>query len=147
MKLSTKARYGTRAMMELALNYERGMVSAREIAAQQRVSRKYLEHLLALLSSASLVTSARGAQGGHALARHPAQINLREIFDAVEGTEGFVPCTTCPEICDRTETCAARDVWARMHAACMEILESITLEDLARRARRKQGTQAMMYYI
>lgn len=133
--------------MELALNYERGIVSAREIAAQQRVSRKYLEHLLALLSSASLVTSARGAHGGHALARPPAQINLREIFDALEGTEGFVACTTCPEICDRTETCATRDVWARMHAACMEILESTTLEDLARRARRNQSTEAAMYYI
>lgn len=147
MKLSTRMRYGSRAMLELALNYENGVVSIREIATQQQVSPKYLEHVLASLRSASLVRSARGAQGGHTLTRHPAQINLREIYDALEGTEGFVACTTSPEVCDRTETCATREVWAQIYAACMEILESTTLEDLARRATNKQGAQGVMYYI
>ena len=147
MKLSTKTRYGARAMLELALNYNRGFVSTAEIAAQQQVSRKYVENLLASLRSASLVTSVRGAQGGYALTRSPAQINLREIYDAFEGTEGFVACTTCPELCDRTDTCVTRDVWAQMYSACMEILESTTLEDLVRRARNKRGAQAAMYFI
>jgi Rrf2 family protein len=147
MKLSTKTRYGTRAMLELALNYEKGTVSTREIATQQRVSPKYLEHVLAPLRSASLIRSVRGAQGGHTLTRRPDQINLREIYDALEGTEGFVACTTCPEVCDRTETCVTREVWDQMYTACMEILESTTLEDLTRRARNNQADQGVMYHI
>ncbi len=68
-------------MLDLALNYERGVVSVREIAARQQVSPKYLEHLLASLRSAGLVRTVRGAQGGHTFTRHPAEINLREIYN------------------------------------------------------------------
>ena len=140
MRLSTRTRYGTSAMLDLALNYEKGVVSVREIAARLQVSPKYLEYLLTSLRSAGLVRSVRGAQGGHMLTRHPDQINLREIYNAFEGTEGLVECTTSPEICDRTDICVTQEVWAQMYAACMEILESTTLEDLACRARNKQGT-------
>jgi Rrf2 family cysteine metabolism transcriptional repressor len=139
MKLSTRTRYGTRAMLDLALNYENGVVSVKEIATRQQVSRKYLEHLLTSLRSAGLVRTLRGAQGGHTLARRPSQINLRDIHDVFEGTEGFVECTTRLEICDTTDGCVTREIWAEIHAACMEILESTTLEDLARRARNKRA--------
>jgi len=142
MKLSTKTRYGARAMLDLALHYESGVVSVREIGARQQVSPKYLEHLLASLHSAGLVRSVRGAQGGHTLTRHPNQINLREIYSVFEGMDGLVECTTRPEICDRTDYCVTRDVWAQLHTVCMEILESTTLEDLARRARNKQVAPA-----
>ncbi len=147
MKLGTKTRYGARAMLELALNYEKKVVSTREIARRQRISPKYLENLLASLRSASLVKSVRGAQGGHTLARHPGQINLREIYEALEGTEGFVACTTCPEVCDRTVICATRDIWDQMFRSCMETLAATTLEELARRARNKQAAETVMYYI
>jgi Rrf2 family cysteine metabolism transcriptional repressor len=143
MKLSTKTRYGTRAMLDLALNFEQGLVSAREIASRQDVSPKYLEHLLASLRSAGLVRSVRGAQGGHTLTRQPAEINLREIYSVFEGSEGFVECTTSPEVCDRRDSCVTQEVWADMHLACMKILESTTLEDLARRARDKQANLAI----
>jgi Rrf2 family cysteine metabolism transcriptional repressor len=143
MKLSTKTRYGTRAMLDLALNFEQGLVSAREIASRQDVSPKYLEHLLASLRSAGLVRSVRGAQGGHTLTRQPTEINLREIYSVFEGSEGFVECTTSPEVCDRRDSCVTQEVWADMHLACMKILESTTLEDLARRARDKQANLAI----
>jgi Rrf2 family protein len=139
VKLNTKTRYGTRAILELALSYGKEVLSVSEIAARERVSPKYLEHLLALLRSANLVKSVRGAHGGYTLTRHPCQINLREIYHVFEGTEGFVACTTCLEICDRTASCVTREIWAKMYATCMEILESTTLEDLARRARNRQG--------
>ena len=139
MKLSTKTRYSTRAMLELALNYESGVVSVREIAARQSLSHKYLEHLLASLRSAGLVRSVRGAQGGHVLTRPPDQINLREIYHVFEGSEGFVECTTSPELCDQTDGCVTREIWTQMYAACMAVLESASLEDLARRAREKQS--------
>ena len=84
MKLGTKTRYGTRAMLELALNYEdeHSVVSARDIAVCQQISRKYLEQLLATLRAAGLVRSVRGTNGGHTLARPPDQINLRQIYVA-----------------------------------------------------------------
>ncbi len=141
MKLGTKIRYSSRAMLDLALNYDNGSgpVSTREIAEHQQLSPKYLENLLAALCSAGLVRSVRGSQGGHMLARHPAQINLREIYHVFEGTEGFVECTTSPEYCDRIDGCATREIWAHMYDACMEILESTTLEDLVRRVQEKQN--------
>lgn len=138
MKLSTRTRYGTRAMLELALNYESGMTSSGEISARQEVSRKYLEHLLAALSSAGLVRSVRGAQGGHELTRPPDEIKLQEIYDVFEGRGGFVECTTRPELCDRTNACVTQEIWTRLYAACTEILDTTTLEDLAGRARDKQ---------
>jgi DNA-binding IscR family transcriptional regulator len=72
------------------------------------------------------------------LARHPAEINLREIYHVFEGTEGFVECTTDPELCTRTDGCVTRGVWTEMYDACMEILEATTLQDLAHRAREKR---------
>ena len=144
MRLSTKARYGARAMLELALNHGEGVVSAREIATRQQVSPKYLEQLLASLRAAGLVRSVRGAQGGHALTRPPDQISLLEVYNVFEGTDGFVACTTCRELCDRADTCVTGEIWGQMYAACTEILASTTLEDLACRARDKQGDRAMM---
>ena len=136
MKLGTKTRYGTRAMLELALHYDgdTSIVSAGEIAARQQISSKYLEQLLTVLRAAGLVRSVRGTHGGHTLARPPAQINLREIYVAFEGAEGFAKCTTCPKICDRTDICITQIVWDGMYTASMEVLESTTLDDLAQRA-------------
>jgi Rrf2 family cysteine metabolism transcriptional repressor len=137
MKLGTKIRYGTRAMLELALNYDggQGLVSANEIAVCQQISVKYLEQLLATLRTAGLVRSVRGTHGGHMLVSPPAQINLREIYDAFEGSQGFAECTASPEICSRSDVCATHQVWERMYAASMEVLESTTLEDLVRHSR------------
>lgn len=146
MKLSTKARYGTRAMLDLALRYEAGPVSAKEIAESQGVSRKYLESLLTALRNLGLIKSVRGAKGGHVLARPPDQITLREIFDVLEGHGGFVHCTADPQVCERAKTCVTQEVWARMYAACMQTLESTTLQDLADRAKNR-GPSADMYYI
>ena len=143
MKLSTKTRYSTRAMLELALNYEteNRVVSAREIATRQQISSKYLEHLLSSLRAAGLVKSIRGAYGGHTLTKPPDQINLREVYNVFEGVGGFVECTTRPEFCDRADSCVTREVWARIYATCMETLESITFDDLAHRARDKQDEE------
>ena len=136
MKLGTRTRYGTRAMLEMALHYHDGNnpVSAAEIATRQQISAKYLEQLLVALQAAGLVRSVRGTHGGHTLARPPDQINLREIYGVFEGAEGFAACTSCPEICDRTDACVTKTIWDRMYTASMEVLESTTLDVLARRA-------------
>ena len=99
-------RYGARALLELALDNEQGVVSTREIASHQQVSSKYLEHLLASLRSVGLVRSVRGAQGGHALAKPPDEINLRDTH-CFGGNGGFCRVRNQPkslrqdrELCD-----------------------------------------------
>ena len=147
MKLSTKTRYGTQAMVDLALKYGAGPITAREIADEQQLSAKYLESLLAILGSAGLLRTVRGAKGGHILARPPDQITLRELFEVLEGSDGFVQCTSDPSLCERAGTCVTQEVWAEIHAASMSILQSITLDDMARRVRDKQASAEVMYYI
>ena len=134
-------------MLDLALHYERGLLSSKEIAEHQDVSAKYLEHLLSCLRNAGLVRSIRGAQGGHELARSPAEIDLRQIFEVLEGGGGLVDCTQSPETCPRYDGCVTQEVWARMYDACTEILETTTLADLVRRAKEKEGSGTVMYYI
>lgn len=94
--------------------------------------------MLAALRSAGLVRKFRGAKGGHALTRHPDQIDLGEIHHVFEGTEGLVECTTDPEYCNRTDNCVNQEIWAQMYDACMEFLGCTTLEHLVRRAKEKQ---------
>jgi Rrf2 family protein len=147
MKLSTRTRYGVRSVLDLALNQESEPVSLKDIASRQQLPYKYLERMLTTLRTAGFVRSTRGPQGGYTLARPPDRITLREIFDTLEGTEGLVECTTDPQVCDRYDMCVTQEVWARMYAACMEVLESTTLEDLAQRARQKREASAPMYYI
>lgn len=138
MKLGTKMHYSARAMLDLALNYDEGIqiVSTREIAERQGISPKYLAFLLAALRSAGLVRSVLGAQGGHTLTRKPDEINMRQIYQVFEGTEGFVDRATEKKCRDRPDACAIQEIWTQMYHASMAILESTTLEDLARRARK-----------
>ena len=123
------------------------MISARVIASRQQVSVKYLEQLLSALRSAGLVRSVRGAHGGHTLARPPDQISLREVYDGLEGSGGLVECTDAPSRCRRSGSCATRDLWVQMYAACIGVLESTTLQDLVLRAMEKRSESGNMYYI
>ncbi len=147
MKLSTRTRYGVISILDLALNQESEPVSLKEIATRQQLPYKYLERMLTTLRTAGFVRSIRGSQGGYTLAKPPDQITLREVFDVLEGAEGLVQCTTDPQVCDRYDMCVTQEVWASMYAACMEVLESTTFEDLAQRARQKRESFTPMYYI
>ncbi len=146
MKLTTKVRYGTRAMLELALHQGEEPLSLREVAERQGISAKYLEQLLAALQAAGLVSAVRGPRGGYILARPAEAITLRQIYEALENTDGFVSCTVNPRVCERADQCVTQEVWARLYAACMQILEDTTLADLVARAREKAATSGM-YYI
>ena len=92
IKLSTKGRYGVRAMVDLAKRFGEGPVLVRSIAERQEISGKYLHALLASLKSAKLVRSVRGSGGGYALARAPEEIMLNEILEALEGPFSLVDC-------------------------------------------------------
>jgi len=147
VKLSTKGRYGARAMLDLALHYGEGPVSVKDIAERQEVSERYLVHLMVSLKAAGLVKSMRGARGGFSLAEPPAQIKLSEIIQVLEGSIAPVECVDDPKACSRSERCVTRDIWAEMNRATSEVLESTTLEDLVQRQREKEKREPAMYYI
>lgn len=137
MHISTKTRYATRALLELALNEGSGALTLHEVAARQEISLKYLETLFNVLRNANLVLGVRGPGGGYRLARAPQAINLREVYELFEGRDGFVPCAVFPDRCSRACECATRGVWAGLYVHNLRYLEGITLADLAAGSRGK----------
>jgi len=138
LRLSTKARYALRAMIELAMHEGEGLVQLREVADAQQLSVKYLEQLTISLRHAGLVRAERGPQGGYELSRPAEEITVLEIVQAVEGPLGLVGCVTQDGTCDRRESCAAHRLWCRLNTAIGRVLSESTLADL----RREQHTLA-----
>jgi Rrf2 family protein len=131
MKLSTKCRYGTRAMLDIALNCNEGPVHLKDLAERQKLSVKYLEQIVPGLKIAGLIHSHRGASGGYTLAKATNKIKLLDIIEALEGCLITVDCTADPELCARSSECAVHDVWSEAQEAMCAVLDSITLADLA----------------
>lgn len=133
MKLSTKGRYGLRAMVELAVRYSEGQVTLANIAQKQQISESYLEQLLNVLKKAGLVNSARGHQGGYVLAMNPKEITVTMIMDVLEGSLAPVHCIAdCPPTqCERFDICATKNVWKKVKDSIYEVINSITLKELA----------------
>ncbi|MFP3871077.1 MAG: RrF2 family transcriptional regulator [Syntrophobacteria bacterium] len=130
MKLSTRGRYGTRMMLELAAHYDDGPVPLNEIARRQALPVKYLEQLIIPLKAAHLIRSVRGAKGGYTLERKPAAINVCQVVEILEGSLSLVDCVEAPEACEREEACPTRAIWARMSEILTEELSSISLQDV-----------------
>jgi len=147
MKLPTRGRYGTRALLELALHQGETPVSLREIAERQQISLPYLEHLITPLIAAGIVRSIRGARGGVLLAKAPEEIKLSEVIQILEGSIAPTECVNNPKICTRSELCATRDIWSELNKAMNGVLESTTLQDLVERQRRKEQPKQTMYYV
>ena len=142
MKLSTRTRYGIRAILELAENYGKGPLQLRAIAHSQDISVKYLEQLMALLKSAGFVRSIRGPKGGYILANNPNQIKLSDVFTALEGPVVTTECLDNNSYCQRVADCVARQVWAEVQQAIMTVLQSKTLQDLVDKTKDKRA----LYY-
>ncbi len=129
MKLSTRSRYGLRAVVELARRHGQGTTNMQEIADRQAISRKYLDTLFSALKVAGLVHSRRGLGGGWELTRPPEQIHLADVFRALEGSLGLVPCVEYPQNCERAEACVAREIYVQMHESILAVLARYTLAD------------------
>ena len=147
MKLSTRVRYGMRALLELSLRQGEGPVLLRDIAQRQQISLPYLQHLITPLIAAGIVRSTRGARGGVSLARPAEEIGLSEVIQLLEGSIAPAECVNNPDVCVRSGFCATRDVWGDLEKAMNEILEATTLQDLAERQKRKVKPENVMYYI
>jgi len=147
MKLSTRSRYGTRALIDIALNTKDRPVLLKDVARRQQISTMYLEHLITPLIAAGLVRSTRGARGGVWLARPPEDVKLSEIIKLLEGSMAPVECVDDPNYCARSENCVTREVWTELKNALTNVLESKTLKDLVDEARARVVPEAAMYYI
>lgn len=147
MKLSTRGRYGTRALLELALHQGEGPVSLKDVAQKQEISLQYLEHLITPLIAGGIIKSTRGARGGVALARPASEVRLSEIIQLLEGSTAPVECVDKPEMCERSAACATRDVWGELKEVIHNVLQATTLEDLVERHKRKEQSTEVMYYI
>ncbi len=139
MRLSTKGRYGVRLMFDLALQYGQGAVALKDVAARQDISEKYLWHLVNPLKNAGLIHATRGAHGGYTLAKDPDRITLKDILSVLEGPVCLVECTEKPEICGRSDSCIARDVWAEVTEKMLDALASFTLEQMIEKQKYKKG--------
>ena len=137
MKLSTKGRYGLRAMIDLARYSEVEPVSINSIVARQNISERYLEQLVALLRKAGLVKSIRGATGGYILAKDAAEISVGDILRALEGSLEPVKCAAfySEEGCMASDGCVTKYVWQKINDSINETVNQMMLDDLVRESK------------
>jgi len=147
MKLSTRGRYGTRALLELALHRGEEPVQLKDIARRQQISLSYLEHLITPLIAGGMVRSTKGPRGGVSLARTPEEIKLSEVIQLLEGSVAPAECVNDPGVCNRSAFCVTRDVWAELKKVMNGVLESTTLQDLVERHKKKEQPEPAMYHI
>lgn len=141
IRLSTKGRYGTRLMLNLANNYSNGhgVVILRSISQTEDISIRYLEQIIIPLKINKLVKSIRGAGGGYILSRPPTRIKIQEILDALEGTCDLVECVEDKDFCQRSNICAAHEIWQKASNILKEYFGKISLQDLQRIEKQKAG--------
>ncbi len=142
MKISTKGRYGTRAMIDIGENFAKGPVSVRQLADRQNISVKYMEQIIPMLKASGLVRSTRGARGGYVLAKNPREIRLRDIVQALEGPWSLVDCVSDETLCHRAKECVTYEIWNDLHQAIYKILDSTTLEAMIARHQEKLKASA-----
>lgn len=130
MKLSTRSRYGTRMMLDMAQHCNEGPVQIGDIARRQGISVKYLEQLIIPLKKANYVKSVRGPKGGHMLAKSPEQITVGEIVNLLEGGINLTDCIENPDTCNRSSSCLTRAIWQEATKAMYDKLNSMTLSEM-----------------
>lgn len=132
MKLSTRGRYGLKAMFELSMNYGQGPISLNIISERQNISLNYLEQLMAQLKKADLVESVRGKQGGYLLAKKPSEISVGDILLVLEGELAPTDCVKeySEDECTNADFCVTRIIYEKIKKSIDDVVYSITLQDM-----------------
>lgn len=133
MKISTKGRYGLRALIDIAICSKDDPVSLSDIALRQQLSISYLEQLISKLKKAGIVNSSRGAKGGYSLAKSPNEISVGEVLRALEGDLNPVSCseiTGTGDSCSGSEICVTKYVWKRISDSINNTVDSIMLSEI-----------------
>lgn len=126
MFLTTRIRYGVRALIEIGIN--NSPILLKHISENQNLSLKYLDHIFARLKTKGIVRKTKAKKGGYLLARNPEEITLYDIIDALEGIDSL-ECIKDNRFCSRSEKCGARIVWDKLNGKIIDVLKSITLKD------------------
>lgn len=148
LKVSTKGRYGLRAIVDLAVHDKDGQVSLKCVAERQGLSENYLEQLFSSLKKSGLVKSVRGAQGGYLLAKAAENISVGDVLRSLEGTLCPVDCIDLemPVNCDKADSCVTATVWSKLRDKINEVVDSISIADLVLEYENKTKTD-YIYYI
>jgi Rrf2 family iron-sulfur cluster assembly transcriptional regulator len=154
MRLSTKSRYGVRALFDIAYNCGPGSTQIQDISRRQHISQRYLEQIFQSLKKVGILKSKRGPQGGYMLARNPVDISLGEIVKATEGDLMLVECARKgrnKDLCEFAGECVTQTVWLGAEAVFQEYLDGITLQSLCDRGMemgiKKDGDELFAYSI
>lgn len=154
MKLSTRGDYAVRALLELATEVDLEWVALAELAERTGISPKYLEQILMRLRTARVVKAKRGARGGYAFARPPAEVTIGEVVRAMDGPLAPSLCASqtahapCPVYrCPSEEACVLRGLWVEVRDAISQVVDSTTFGDLAERRRQQSDGKRAMYHI
>lgn len=144
MRLSTKGRYGLRAIVDLAVHSEKEAVSVSSIAQRQKISERYLEQLVCRLKKAGLIASTRGAGGGYRLAKKAEDISVGDILRALEGDLDAVECQALkPDgVCESADVCVTRFVWQKINESIQKTADEITLQQLIEESKRVAANAA-----
>jgi len=137
MRVSKKGEYALRAMIDIALNYEKGSVQIQDISRRENIPQKFLEQILLTLKNAGLLQSKRGVGGGYSLIKPPAEISLAEVIRVIDGPLAPLSCVSqwayvsCPE----EKNCGLYSVMLEVRNAISDMLENITFEDVCKRTK------------
>ncbi len=138
MKLSTKCRYGVRAVVEIAKNYGKKPMKRKDIVDNQMLTGSYLENILITLKNNNIVIAVRGVNGGFLLKRPPETITVLEVVESLQGTLTPVDCLLEGTVCELMETCLTRPVWRKLKDAQAEVLSNITIQNLLDQEKENQ---------
>ena len=130
MRLSTRSRYGTRLLLDMAQNYGNDPIKIGDIAKRQNISVKYLEQIIRPLKRANYIKSFRGLRGGYILSKSPDQITVGEIVALLENGSFLTPCSDNPKLCSRSDECLTRHVWMEASRVLFDCFNQVTLADL-----------------
>ena len=148
MKISTKGRYGLRAMVDLAIHAQNEHVALSAVAERQNISTNYLEQVFSGLRKAGLVKSVKGAQGGYILSENPENIKVGTILRILEGNLSVIDGIDTENMDTRSiQYCLKKSVWDKIDESISNVVDSITLEDLVNEYKRLNDSDAIMYYI
>ena len=131
MKLSTRSRYGTRLLLDMAQHAAQGPLHLADIARRQGISVKYLEQIIIPLRRVGYIQGVRGPQGGHILAKPPEEIRIGDVVAVLEESDKLAECTDNASVCHRADTCITRLLWKDAAQAMFDRLNTHTLADLA----------------
>jgi Rrf2 family protein len=144
MKLSTRSRYGTRLLLDMAQHHKEGPIQLGDIAKRQGVSVKYLEQIIIPLKKAHYIKSVRGPKGGHILTKAPEEITVGEIVALLDNGSSLVECTEDKTVCERANICPTRLLWKEASEAMFGKLQAITLADLVKKANVMETTESTL---